>query len=103
MSKKASKYSHPSHEEICLLAYKIFEKEGRPHGRSMEHWLQAESLLMVAPEELSQTGEKKSKKAQGESLVSQSLSNASKSTDVKKNSNVTSIGASSSFLRSANL
>jgi hypothetical protein len=29
-------------EEIAALAYSIWEKEGRPDGRDVEHWLQAE-------------------------------------------------------------
>jgi len=38
----------PTTEEITHLAYFIWEKEGRPHGCDMEHWFEAESLLMAA-------------------------------------------------------
>ncbi|MFZ2641789.1 MAG: DUF2934 domain-containing protein [Verrucomicrobiia bacterium] len=32
-------------EDIAACAYLIWEKEGKPHGRAAEHWLQAEALL----------------------------------------------------------
>jgi hypothetical protein len=28
----------PDHDVIRKRAYEIWEKEGRPHGRDMEHW-----------------------------------------------------------------
>lgn len=31
-------------EEIRLIAYKIWEEEGRPHGCDVEHWLKAEAV-----------------------------------------------------------
>ena len=31
-------------EEIRLIAYRIWEEEGRPHGRDWEHWRKAEGL-----------------------------------------------------------
>ena len=31
-------------EEIRRLAYSIWEKEGYPHGRDIEHWLKAETI-----------------------------------------------------------
>ncbi len=34
----------PAHEEIERRAYEIFLRDGR-HGRSLEHWLQAEREL----------------------------------------------------------
>jgi hypothetical protein len=37
----------PTHEEIAVCAYLIWEKEGRPHGRDQEHWSQAEAQLMA--------------------------------------------------------
>jgi len=39
--------SAPSNTDIALVAYRIWENEGRPHGRAIEHWIQAESLLGV--------------------------------------------------------
>jgi hypothetical protein len=32
----------PRDEEIRLIAYQIWEEEGRPHGKNVEHWVQAE-------------------------------------------------------------
>lgn len=32
-------------EEIAKRAYAIWEQEGRPKGREMEHWLRAEAEL----------------------------------------------------------
>jgi Protein of unknown function (DUF2934) len=43
----------PSSGEIALLAFQIWEQEGKPQGRELDHWLQAETLLlaMVEPTE----------------------------------------------------
>lgn len=38
----------PAHDEIARRAYAIFEQEGRPEGRDMEHWLRAEAQLAAA-------------------------------------------------------
>jgi hypothetical protein len=45
-----------SENEIKLMAYYIWEKENRPNGRDVEHWLKAEAIwerkhqnLTVAP------------------------------------------------------
>lgn len=32
-------------EEIARLAYQIYEEEGRPEGKSYEHWARAERAL----------------------------------------------------------
>ncbi|MFA4943524.1 MAG: DUF2934 domain-containing protein [Lentisphaeria bacterium] len=37
-------------EELKRLAYELFEKGGRSHGREMEHWLEAERLLRARQE-----------------------------------------------------
>jgi hypothetical protein len=34
-----------SHHEIAARAYQIYEFEGRPEGRALDHWLRAETLL----------------------------------------------------------
>ena len=34
-----------SREQIALKAWEIWQSEGRPEGRSLEHWLRAESEL----------------------------------------------------------
>jgi hypothetical protein len=41
----------PTQAEIAARAYKIWEQEGRPHGRDFEHWLEAEREISgtVAP------------------------------------------------------
>lgn len=31
-------------EEVRLIAYRIWEEEGHPDGRALDHWLQAEAL-----------------------------------------------------------
>lgn len=33
------------HREIQKLAYELFEKTGRVHGREVEHWLEAERII----------------------------------------------------------
>ena len=38
----------PTHEEIASCAYLIWHLEGRPEGRALEHWLQAEGQLIAA-------------------------------------------------------
>ena len=35
----------PSHDEISRRAKELWEQEGRPDGRSEEHWLRAENEL----------------------------------------------------------
>ena len=39
-----------SPDAIRERAYGIWEREGRPHGRELEHWLQAESELAALVE-----------------------------------------------------
>ena len=31
--------------DVAACAYLIWEREGKPHGRDAEHWMQAETLL----------------------------------------------------------
>jgi len=33
------------HEEIQKLAYELFKKNGRFHGRDIDHWLEAERII----------------------------------------------------------
>lgn len=47
MSKSARAYQAPTHEEIAACARRIYESEGRPDGKSVEHWLQAEAQLVA--------------------------------------------------------
>ena len=34
----------PTHEEISRLAYHLYEREGKPDGKDLEHWFNAESI-----------------------------------------------------------
>jgi hypothetical protein len=34
-------------EEIAVFAYCIWEHEGRPDGRALDHWLEAERQLLA--------------------------------------------------------
>ena len=47
MSKSAKTYQAPTHDEIAACARRIYEIEGRPEGKAMEHWLQAEAQLVA--------------------------------------------------------
>jgi hypothetical protein len=35
----------PIHNDIARLAHTLYEKEGRPEGRHLEHWFNAESMI----------------------------------------------------------
>lgn len=45
----------PLREEIEHRAYEIWEREGRPEGRDIEHWFAAERQLLGADEQVTQT------------------------------------------------
>jgi len=47
MAKNIKAYQQPTHEEIAAFAHRIYETEGRPEGKSLEHWLQAEAQLVA--------------------------------------------------------
>jgi hypothetical protein len=36
---------HPTQQEIAQRAYAMWEQEGKPHGRNLDHWLTAEKEL----------------------------------------------------------
>jgi hypothetical protein len=40
--------STPTHEQIAARAYEIFVERGRPQGRDLDHWLEAEAQLRAA-------------------------------------------------------
>lgn len=44
----APPHREPTHDEIALCAMTIWEEEGRPQGRDLEHWLLAETRLRQA-------------------------------------------------------
>ena len=39
----------PTHEEIAAAAYLIWQQEGRPKGREVEHWLKARAQIRQNP------------------------------------------------------
>ena len=41
-------YSNPTEHDIAVCAYCIWEQEGSPEGRALEHWLQAELQLAAS-------------------------------------------------------
>jgi hypothetical protein len=45
----------PLREEIEHRAYEIWEREGRPAGRDIEHWFAAERQLLGADQQVTQT------------------------------------------------
>ena len=59
--------SLPSHAAIALCAQGIWEAEGRPEGRALEHWLLAEAQLTEHPPITagSQRGEQPRRSKQG--------------------------------------
>ncbi len=34
-----------THEDVKRLAFELYEKDGRPEGRDLEHWFEAERLV----------------------------------------------------------
>ena len=40
--------SEPTDDEIAVCAYFIWEQEGKPLGRALDHWLQAELQLAAS-------------------------------------------------------
>ena len=40
--------STPTHEQIAARAYEIFIERGRPQGRDLDHWLEAEAQLRAS-------------------------------------------------------
>ncbi len=40
----------PNHDDIALRAYMLFEQAGRPQGRDVEFWLEAERQLTGTPD-----------------------------------------------------
>jgi|SRR6185503_13425308 len=45
MAKHMSDSNTPTQEQITRRAYEIFIERGRPEGRDLEHWLEAEKQL----------------------------------------------------------
>ena len=51
----------PSPDEIARCAYLIWEREGRPAGREMQHWLEAEAQLRAIKIEASMSEKPRAK------------------------------------------
>ncbi len=47
-SRRARNRHIVTHHEIAMCAYGIWEQEGRPAGRALDHWLQAELQLVLS-------------------------------------------------------
>jgi hypothetical protein len=51
------------HDEIAKVAHELYEKSGRVPGHDLEHWLEAEKIVMarhkIAKKTSSKTGAKK--------------------------------------------
>jgi hypothetical protein len=45
MTKQTKTFTEPSQDEIAAYAYKLWEAEGRPNGKDLDHWLQAKAHL----------------------------------------------------------
>jgi len=41
----AARLAEPDRADVAVCAYAIWEQEGRPQGRDVQHWLEAEFLL----------------------------------------------------------
>lgn len=35
----------PKHKDISRLAYHFYERDGKPEGKDLEHWFNAESMM----------------------------------------------------------
>ena len=42
---KTERTTRPTHEEIARLAYHLYEREGKPDGKHLQHWFNAESMF----------------------------------------------------------
>jgi len=43
---KLIQQKRPKHGDIAVLAYQLWEKNGRPAGKDIEFWLHAEQLII---------------------------------------------------------
>ena len=46
LGKNIGRRSYPTHDEIALLAYSLYESRGRQEGHQVEDWLRAEQELV---------------------------------------------------------
>lgn len=82
MTKQTKSFTEPTQDEIAAYAYKLWEAEGRPDGRDIDHWLQAKAHLtadrqyeagvLASPAAAAQTDTKKKRRTElqnGRSVV----------------------------------
>jgi hypothetical protein len=43
----ATRSSNPVADQVSMKAYEIYQQEGRPEGRALDHWLEAEAGVAV--------------------------------------------------------
>lgn len=41
----AQRAARPTQEEIARLAYQLYERDGKPDGKDLEHWFNAEAMM----------------------------------------------------------
>lgn len=66
------------YEEIEKLAYEIFEREGRVHGRDLDHWLEAERIVISRYEAQWLTEKEKEDKPEAEKKITKPKTKSSK-------------------------
>ncbi len=44
--KKSSSVKESVQDKIARVAYELFEKSGRTHGKDIEHWIEAEVIVL---------------------------------------------------------
>lgn len=44
--KKSSSAKESVQDKIARVAYELYEKSGRVHGKDIEHWLEAEIIVL---------------------------------------------------------
>jgi hypothetical protein len=44
--KKSSSSKESVHDKIARVAYELYEKSGCVHGRDVEHWIEAETIVL---------------------------------------------------------
>jgi hypothetical protein len=42
---EAGKTAKPTYEEIACLAHHLYERDGKPNGKHLDHWFNAESMI----------------------------------------------------------
>ena len=79
-------------DEIAKVAHDLFEKDGRPHGKDFNHWIEAEAIVETMHEKGNEskhgkevTASKPEKKASTETVTRREVAkpNAAKKTGTK--------------------